>query len=424
MNDPACLRAIRPDIVNITQVVQSAIKKNIIGEHAPIVFFFDFNKLAAQVEELKQAFPRALNSVAVKAMPLVRLLKYVSASGLGAEVASLGELIIAEKAGFPPNKIVYDSPVKTRKDLISAIKKNIWINLDGAMDAERLLQSIPEKSDYKMGLRVNPGIGPGRIGATSTATAQSKFGISFKRTEQLIVEYPRLRDHLHGLHLHIGSQGFPLEMLVQAVKSMSDFAMKLNRHFGTEIGILDIGGGLPVHYRLDDPVVTFSEYSKMLNERIPDLSRFKIVTEFGRAVFAYSGWMVTQVENVKFTPWRPTALVHAGTDLFLRNGYMNWYHDMVVFDHSGEIKSGNEEQYDVGGPLCFSGDYIARERSLPQIEPGDWLVVRDAGAYTFSMWSSYNSRAFPPIFGYSGDMFEMLHPGINSNRIADFWSGF
>jgi diaminopimelate decarboxylase len=149
---------------------------------------------------------------------------------------------------------------------------------------------------------------------------------------------------------------------------------------------------------------------------------WRIISEFGRYIQANAGWVVSRIEYVKDGD-EPTIAVHVGADLFLRRCYRpeDWHHDLFVTDASGEMKTGPEQPYVVAGPLCFAGDLLARRVHLPQVRAGDFLVIRDAGAYTLSMWSRYNSRQIPKVIGCDGDCFTVLRRRERVEEVVGFW---
>jgi diaminopimelate decarboxylase len=180
-----------------------------------------------------------------------------------------------------------------------------------------------------------------------------------------------------------------------------DLAVELEAR-GRAPRVLDVGGGLPVRYREGDPAPTFAEYAAALRTRAPRVfsGPWKVVTEMGRAVFAPCAFALSRVEYV-----RPgnVAVLHVGADMFVRAAYRpeSWWHDVRVLDGAGREKDGARAPWSLAGPLCFSGDFIAKERELPPIEAGDLVLVLDAGAYTLAMWSRYNSRAMPAVHGFA-----------------------
>ncbi len=415
----------RPTSKIIAHTLQRALERGLVGDECPAAIFFDLERFGNRLDALDAAFPApTLNSLAVKANPLPPLLSRAAARGFGAECASLGELHIARRAGFPADRIVFDSPVKTKAELAYAIDNGYNLNIDNIEECMRVRELVEDGHEVlpTIGLRINPSVGAGSLDLLSTATANSKFGITISDARSLLRAYPDVSDWLNGLHLHVGSQGCPLELFLRGAEAVVRFAEELGE-MGVAIEQLDIGGGLPVRYHDDDEPIEFAAYAAALARRVPTLASYRLVTEFGRSVFLYPGWAAARVEYTKRRTDPQIASCHLGADMFLRAAYIDWYHDIMALGADGRLKAGEEHAWDIAGPLCFSGDYLARSRALPDLEPGDWLVIRDAGAYTFSMWSRYNARAFPPIYGYSETAFTTLHPGRSAKEIGDEWFG-
>ncbi len=415
----------KPSKEEISRIIQKALEDNLISDRSPAVNFFGLDHFHRKLRLLKNAFPPPiLNALAVKANPIISILREASKSGFGAECASVGELVAAQKAGFSPQKTVFDSPVKTRSELEYALAKGFYVNLDNIQEMMRVDDIIKKrgKSSAGIGLRINPEVGMGEIEATSTAASASKFGVTVSKAEEHIRNAPRVKNWLHGLHLHVGSQGCSLSMLVKGVKIVVEFAEKLRKSAGLEIETIDIGGGLPIRYKSDDKEITFEQYASALKQNIPELFNYNVITEFGRSVFTDCGWTASRVEYVKETGSKNIAITHVGSDLLLRSTCMNWFHEIILLDKNGCVKPGDGIPWEIAGPLCFSGDFIAKERRLPRINPGDILIVKDTGGYTFSMWSHYNSRSFPPIYGYddAGRM-SLLRQGEMPEDAAAFW---
>ena len=171
------------------------------------------------------------------------------------------------------------------------------------------------------------------------------------------------------------------------------------------------------------------DYSDEIRKRFPELDdgTYKLITEFGRYVHANAGWAAARVEYVKREPDRNTAIIHLGADMFLRECYRpeDWQHEIIVADQSGRLKTGNDEKkYVIAGPLCFAGDMIARDIELPAMSPGDYIIIKDSGAYTMSMWSRYNSRQMPKVIGYTenGRDFELIKDRETAEDLVAFWS--
>jgi diaminopimelate decarboxylase len=410
--------------------------KGLIKEDDTTIIFYDLSYLRERIENLTGLFPAsALHAVAIKANPLAKILTQIKDLGAGLEAASLPELYLAARAGFSPDKIVFDSPVKTTQELEYALELGVHINADSFLELERiagLLKSRPSAST--IGVRINPQVGTGTILSTSVAGEYSKFGIPLKENHDQLLENFLRYNWLRGVHLHIGSQGCEMPLLIKGIEAVCGLVDEVKACFQSKrihrkIDIFDIGGGLPVSYYCDQEPVSMEQYQQELRSRCAALfsDEFKLITEFGRYIYANTGWVASRVEYIKKGELINTALIHAGADLFLRKCYRpeDWHHDISVLDHHGNMKIGqNEEKYIIAGPLCFAGDILAREIELPSVEQDDFIVIHDAGAYTLSMWSRYNSRQIPKVIGYyeDGKRFEVLKERESLEQIWEFWN--
>ena len=408
---------------------------DLLNQDDSAIIFYDLSFLDARVSSLKEVFPKTtLHAIAVKANPLAAVLKKINTMGVGLEVASLPELHLAEKAGFTSGKIVFDSPCKTVPELEYALKAGVYVNADSFEELDRIariLETIQSKSI--IGVRINPQVGAGTIRSTSVAGTISKFGIPVQNNKEKIVGYFLKYDWLRSIHVHIGSQGCPVSLLTNGIRKVLDLALEINESLEKElkshINTFDMGGGLPVSYHQEISPVSIEQYCSMLAEKCPELfdGRFKLITEFGRYIYANSGWVASKVEYVKREPDYNIIMTHVGADLFLRKCYNpgDWHHQITLVDRKGDLKSGiDKNKYIVAGPLCFAGDVIARELELPVAEEGDYILIHDAGAYTLSMWSRYNSRQIPKVIGYknSGDTFDILKERETLDDLLGFWS--
>jgi len=417
----------------IAAVVRQAMAAGYLSPEEPALIGHDLGMLAGRFEHLRAQFPPGtLHAVAVKANPLVGVLKGLVEAGAGLETASRGEIHLALAAGCPPERIVYDSPAKTEVELAFALKRGVHLNADNAEEVRRLAglrESIPSTST--LGLRVNPLVGEGRIALTSVAGRTSKFGMPLE-PEAL---HPLLAAHpwISALHLHVGSQGCPVELLVSAVKRTFEVVKSLNARLGRrQVTVLDIGGGLPTSYADAAPGPELADYVRALRAEVPELfdGSVRLVTEFGRALQVNCGWAVSRVEYVKALPETRLAVVHLGADFMLRTAYhpKDWPHGFAVLDGEGQPKSTEgASPWTLAGPLCFAGDVIGRDVMLPAMEPGDLLVIRDVGGYTLGMYSRYCSRELPAVLGYDGRQatpdFRVLRARETPEDVVAFWEG-
>ncbi|MFF9285591.1 type III PLP-dependent enzyme domain-containing protein [Streptomyces griseosporeus] len=406
-------RAVRRD-----EAVRAAVEQGLLGPDRPLVGLLDVTGIRRAAAELRAAFDAAtapgtpvLHAFAVKATPLVPVLRLLHEAGIGAEVASPGELALARAAGIPAAATVLDSPAKTPAELREALALGIAVNADNPQELDRLdalMRSAPSRSP--LGIRVNPQVGGGSIEALSTATATSKFGVALRDegAREWVVRAYEQRPWLTRLHAHTGSQGIPLSLMAQGVAETYALAEEINRRVGRrQVDTIDIGGGLPVNFSSDATAPTYAQYARLLAEAVPGLfdGRYGLVTEFGRSLLAKQGTIVARVEYAKSAGGRPVAVTHAGVQVATRTVYAPgaWPLRIAAYDAKGRPKEGPAVVQDVAGPACFAGDLLAREQPLPLLEQGDYAAALDTGAYYFAHHYAYNSLARPGVYGYAAD---------------------
>ncbi|WP_338672373.1 diaminopimelate decarboxylase [Streptomyces sp. SCSIO 30461] len=428
------------------QAVRAAMAQGLLGPDAePVIALVDIAGIRAGAASLRAAFEQVtdapvLHAFAVKAAPLVGVLRLLGSEGLGAEVASPGELALARAAGIPASRIVLDSPAKTPGELRTALDLGIAVNTDNAQELDRIDAMIgaageggaarapggsdgsgrsagaaggsagaaaPPSPASTLGLRVNAQIGAGAIGALSTATATSKFGVGLRDegAREWIVRAFLDRPWLTRLHTHSGSQGLPLELMAAGVRTVYELAEEINAAAGRQqVDTLDIGGGLPVDFTSDEETPGFADYTRVLEREVPGLfdGRYGLVTEFGRALTAKHGLVLARVEYAKRTGNRPIALTHAGVQVATRTVYAPgaWPVRIAAYDADGRPRTGPDVVQDIAGPACFAGDLLAEARGLPLLEQGDVVAALDTGAYYFTSHYAYNSLVRPAVYGF------------------------
>lgn len=411
-------------------------QKDLIADDDTSVIFYDLTFLNERIADLKNLFPKTtLHAVAVKANPLISTLKKVKELGVGLEVASLPELYLAEATGFSADKIVFDSPSKTKTEIEYALKLGVYINADSFDELDRIDEILKTvKSQSVVGVRINPQVGSGSIKSTSVADAISKFGIPINDNIERLKEYYLKHDWLKSIHVHIGSQGCAVPLIIDGIRKVLNFANDVNvalKQTPTKklIETFDIGGGLPVSYHLDKTPISMKGYQTILRENFKEFfnGQFKLITEFGRYIYANTGWVASKVEYVKRESKYNIVMIHVGADLLLRKCYNpdDWHHQITILDKDGKLKSGKDKnKYIIAGPLCFAGDVIAKDLELPVVSEGDYLLIHDVGAYTLSMWSRYNSRQIPKVIGFwnENDTFEVLKKRESKEDLYEFWT--
>ncbi|MCT2541526.1 diaminopimelate decarboxylase [Streptomyces atratus] len=398
-----------------TAALARAVEDGLLGPHSPVVGLLDVDGVLAAVDALNEAFagPAPVrHTFAAKACGLVPVLRLLADAGMGCEVASPGELEQALAAGFPYDRLVFDSPAKTVAELEFALAHGIAINLDNFQELARVDRLLAgREAAGPIGIRVNPQVGAGAIGAMSTATATSKFGVALRDPGAVDAVTEAFERHpwLNRLHAHVGSQGCPLPLIAEGIRAAYELAERINDRLGhARITGIDIGGGLPVNFTDEDDRPTYADYVAELRAAVPGLfdGRYTLVTEFGRSLLAKSGTIGTVVEYTKSAGGRRIAVTHAGAQVATRTVFMpgSWPLRVGVFDAAGRPKQGPAQVVDIAGPCCFAGDLTATGVWLPAVEPGDVVALHDTGAYYFSSHFSYNSLPRPAVYGYRTDV--------------------
>ncbi|MGW7051748.1 diaminopimelate decarboxylase [Streptomyces sp. NPDC054887] len=412
------------------QAVRAAVEQGVVGPGVPIAGLLDTAGIRASAAALRAAFEEVtppgtpvLHAFAVKATPLVPVLRLLHEhADIGAEVASGGELALARAAGVPPSRTVLDSPAKTAAELREALALGIAVNADNPQELARLDALVRSAATASpIGLRVNPQTGAGAIGALSTATATSKFGVALRDpgARAWVVRAYLDRPWLTRLHVHSGSQGLPLELMARGVAAAYELAEEINAAAGRrQVDTVDIGGGLPVDFSSDAPAPTYGDYARLLKRHVPGLldGRYGLVTEFGRSLLARHGTVLARVEYAKTSGDRPIAVTHAGVQIATRTVYApeSWPLRIAAYDAEGLPRTGPPVAQDVAGPACFAGDLLAENRLLPLLGQGDHVAVLDTGAYYMAAHYAYNSLARAGIHGFTtgpgGVRFSVVRP--------------
>ncbi|MFL6116939.1 MAG: diaminopimelate decarboxylase [Catenulispora sp.] len=415
------------------RAVRAAVAEGLLDPYeTPVAAFVDIVGVAESARELSAAWPDdvdVLHAFAAKANALVPVLAMLRDHGLGCEVSSPGELAQARAAGFSSERIVLDSPAKSQRELADALGNGIALNIDNFEELERVDRLVADGFPaVRVGVRINPQVGIGSIEAMSTAGQTTKFGIALAdpgNRERLLRAYTE-RSWLRWVHVHVGSQGIPLELNAEGVAEAVAFAQEVNVLRPGQVEGIDIGGGLPVDFSGDADSPTFADHVAALRSVAPELfsGEFRIVTEYGRSVMAKNGFIASRVEYTKSSGGRAIALTHAGAQVAARTVFAPdaWPLRVLAYDRNGLPSTAELEVQDVAGPCCFAGDLLARERKLPLLATEDVVVVPDTGAYYFSSPFGYNSLPMPPVFGFEASddavVFRVLRPAESIDDVV------
>ena len=324
----------------------------------------------------------------LKANPNGALLRIIAKSGGGADIVSGGELYRALGAGIPADRIVYSGVGKTPEELRYAIESGIrMINMESESEFKTLRRlSRKMKRRVPVSIRVNPEIDPKTHPYITTGLKKNKFGILWEDAARIYREIAA-EEYLEpvGISSHIGSQILELGPFVEAITSLKKMVLEL-MGLGMAIEMLDIGGGLGITYKDELPPEP-KDYAKVVNENLGDIG-ITLVLEPGRVIVGNSGVFVTKMLYVKQTAGKTFYIVDGAMNDLVRPSLYNAYHDIVPV----EQKKRKAKVVDLVGPICESGDFLAKDRELQGLKEGELVAVKSAGAYGYAMSSNYNSR--------------------------------
>ncbi|HEX9563253.1 MAG TPA: diaminopimelate decarboxylase [Gemmatimonadaceae bacterium] len=352
---------------------------------------------------------RALRGIAhrihysLKANANWAILQLVRKAGGGAEVVSGGELYRALQSGFAPEDVIFGGVGKTLRELAEAVEAGVRIvNVESEAELQLLEQLASERGRrVPVGLRVNPEITVDNPHAyIRTGGKGHKFGIPYDEAPvaaRVARDLPHL--DLVGLDMHVGSQLAQLDAYVRGLERITTLLDDLRADGINTVKYLDIGGGLAVPYE-DEVPPDLSEYGRIVRD-VAARTRLEIIVEPGRFLVAGAGTLLTRVLYRKRSGGREIAVTDAGMTELLRPSHYQAYHHIEPVTPRRRAMC----RIDVVGPICESGDFLALDREMPDVEAGDLLAVHTAGAYGYSMASTYNARPRVAEILVDGDRF-------------------
>jgi diaminopimelate decarboxylase len=314
--------------------------------------------------------------------------------GSGVDIVSGGELFRALKAGVPPSKIVFAGVGKNAEEIRDALKADILMfNIESSAEMHAINDVAASVGKVApVALRINPDIDPKTHPYISTGLKKSKFGIAADRAlEEFRVASTLRHIHVVGVHAHIGSQLTEVTPFVESLKKVLALVDTLKGQ-GITIRYLNIGGGLGITYSDEKPPLPH-ELAEAVSPLVKGLD-LTLVMEPGRVIVGNAGILVTKALYEKVGESKRFIIVDAAMNDLIRPSLYSAYHDIRPVSEA--LLHRPRHAVDVVGPVCESGDFLAKDRSLPEVKPGDLLAVMSAGAYGFVMASNYNSRPRVP----------------------------
>ena len=354
-----------------------------------------------------QSLPGALSCYAVKANSNPVLLRLLGTMGFGADVTSGGELFLAQYAGIPAERIIYSGVGKRKDEIDLALESGIRaLHVESAMELEVVAEVAHDlQKKARIGVRVNPDISAETHPYDSTGRLEHKFGVPRDTAIALLH-----RAHKHpwlepiGLAAHIGSQiasvipyGRLSEFLVEVANEVAQSGINLE--------YLDVGGGLGINYE-DDDMPSIEDWVTTISSPVVQAG-YGLVMEPGRSIVGPAGALLTEVLYTKQQGGNNFVIVDSGMNDLIRPAMYNAYHPMWPVRQPSD-SNGKTSILEVVGPVCESGDFLARKRRLPQLKAGELLSIMQAGAYGFAMSSNYNGRLRPAEVLVDGDQFQII----------------
>jgi diaminopimelate decarboxylase len=352
-------------------------------------YVYSKNTLIQTFESFKKGLLKTdhLICFAVKANSNIAILNLFASLGAGFDIVSGGELERVIYAGGDPQKIVFSGVGKTASEIEAALKANILcFNVESRSELLRI-EEVAKKINIKapISIRVNPDVDAKTHPYISTGLKDNKFGVDFNQALALYLEAKSMGHiEIKGIDCHIGSQITELKPFVDALDRVLSLVDQLNKN-DIHLSHIDIGGGIGICYQDESPP-DFEIYTKEILSKIQNLN-IKIIFEPGRALVGNAGVLLSKVEYLKQNDVKHFAIIDAAMNDLMRPTLYDAYHEIkVVREHDSKSQS-----FDVVGPVCESGDFIAKNRSL-KLKENDLICIMSAGAYGMSMSSNYNSR--------------------------------
>jgi diaminopimelate decarboxylase len=392
--------------------------KKIVEEVGTPVYIYSARTIKRHFKVFDTAFKEVSHLVcySVKANSNIAVLRLLGNLGAGADIVSGGELKRVLKAGISPQKVVFSGVGKTPEEIEFALFQNILMFNVESEEELFLIGEIAKrlKKKARFSLRVNPNVDPKTHPYISTGLKKNKFGIP---EEEVIKLYESTKENPYleavGMDAHIGSQLTSISPFVEALSRLKKLWKELES-LGFELKYLDLGGGLGIVYKDEEPPMP-EEYAKAIIKEAKELNAI-LILEPGRVIVGNAGILVTRVLYKKKNNEKNFVIVDAGMNDLIRPAFYDAYHQIIPV----EEKNGKKEVVDVVGPICESGDFFAKERELTEVSSGDLLAIMSAGAYGFVMSSNYNTRPKPPEILVIDDKFYIIRRRETVEDILSF----
>jgi diaminopimelate decarboxylase len=373
------------------------------------------------LEKIKNAYRDIDTTIcySVKACANINILRFLADAGCGFDIVSGGELFRVMQAGADMTKVVFAGVGKTDNEILEALNANIaYFNIESQQELENFV-TLAEKqkisSPPKAALRINPDIEYKTHAYLATGKKETKFGVDIELAEKIFNKFGKNKYvNLCAIHIHLGTGGESIDPFVNAVKKILPLIDKL-RAQGHTVETLDIGGGYGADYE-SDTVPSAADYASGIVPLLKE-KKLKLILEPGKTIAANAAVLLTRVLYTKQSGSKKFVIVDAAMNDLIRPALYNAFHfiwptrvseKMMPKKRAKDLKINGTETIDIVGPICESGDFLAKDRALPPVKRGELLEIFTAGAYGFTMASNYNARPRAPEVLVDGDKFSVI----------------
>ena len=388
-------------------------------------YVYSYKFIEDTYNEYKEAFSKIepIICYSAKANSNLSILKVFSSLDCGFDIVSVGELKKVLKIGADPKKIVFSGVGKTKEEIIAATRAEIlFFNVESVDELEFINEiAISIEKKARISLRVNPNINPKTHPYISTGFKKSKFGIEINKAFEVYKDCVNKQGlQVVGIDAHIGSQIFEITPFIDSLIKLIELADRLLNE-GLNIQYIDIGGGLGIKYENDEQPLSKTKFANAIIKELNG-KPYKIVLEPGRSLIGNGGIMLTRVLYNKIGTEKKFIIIDAAMNDLIRPAFYDSYHEIVT----AKQNNSNKDIFDIVGPICESGDFLAKDRQFPSVSKDDLLVVKSAGAYGFAMSCNYNSRPRVAEVFVKGDKYftikqrESFEDLIKGEEVVDF----
>lgn len=367
---------------------------DIAEEFGTPVYVTDENIVRESYRRVYNAFSRFMDTeihYACKANTNLAILTILEQEGSHIDAVSIGEVLTCLKAGFTPDRILYTGVNVSRDELRQVVDTGCRINVDSEGELEKLADILGDRcKGFPLSFRITPGVASGHGTKVMTGGKGAKFGVPYDRVMDAYARAKELGFDIKGIHAHTGSGGNTVDPFIDVVEVLIDFANRLRDELDIHLEFIDFGGGLGVPYKPQEEECDVEDLGATITDMILEETDVKkVCLEPGRYLVCDSTILLASVTDVKDAGTKLYVGTDIGFNTLIRPAFYDSYHHVAL---ANKFNKACTAKYDVVGPICESGDYIAHDRILPDPQEGDLLVVYNAGAYGFSMSSTYNSR--------------------------------